>query len=178
MWNISFPCTLPNQKWCVAKTNPGSWIWCLWQWKMYLELIVFDSVLNIFRVLNTNHKLNDLTSKATTFKAFIPLAFLTLHPGLQAALLNQRVSILTHEHTQATAVAARERCPQTPPGERMDCRRADSDLCLKWHFTQSLQNVFKTTKAFYVISLNVYFIRIQICNKTICIKIKLLWICC
>lgn len=75
---------------------------------MYFELIVFDSVLNIFRVLNTNHKLNDLTSKATTLKAFIPLVLLTLHPGLRAALVNQSSSIFTHKHMQATAVASRE----------------------------------------------------------------------
>lgn len=35
---------------------------------MYFELIVFILFLNIFRVINTNHKLNDLTSKTTTLK--------------------------------------------------------------------------------------------------------------
>lgn len=51
-------------------------------------------------------------------------------------------------------------CVQTSAGERLDCRRAEpghyarNDISLK-----VFKNVFKTTKAFDVISLNVYFFK-------------------
>lgn len=177
MWNTNFHCSPPNQKLCIAKTKSRFMNMVSIILKHVLWAYCFYSVLNIFRVLNTNHKLNDLTSKATTLKGlhFISIPHSAARCEKQLRWIN--ISVFTCKHIQVAFLVFLELCSDFSRGTDGLQESRIGPLCLKWHFTESLQNVFKTTKAFYVISLNVYFLKIQICNKTICIKIKLLLIC-
>ena len=175
MWNTSFHCSPRNQKLCVAKAKPRFMDVVSVTGRHVLWVSCFSSVWDMFRVLNTNHKLNDLTSKATALKGLHLKSIRVLRPGVRSSSVQAEYQCLTCRHIQALPWVL-ESCVQTSAGERMDGRGAELDHCA-WNDI-SLQNVFKTTKAFCVIPLNVYFLKIQICNKTICIKIKLLLICC
>lgn len=75
----------------------------------------FYSVWSIFRVLNMNHRLNDLLPRAVTAKAFVSIP----HPASW-----QR---FTPEHTRATLQLLMS-CVTAPTGSgQVGRRRADSD---------------------------------------------------
>lgn len=127
MWNTNFHCSPPNQKLCIAKTKSRFMNMVSIILKHVLWAYCFYSVLNIFRVLNTNHKLNDLTSKATTLKG---LHFISI-PHSAARCEKQlrwiRISVFLHASTFRWLSWFFSSCVQTSAGERTDCRRAESD---------------------------------------------------
>lgn len=127
MWNISFHCSPPNQQLCVAKTKPRFMNMVSITVKHVLWAYCFYSVLNIFRVLNTNHKLNDLTSKATTLKGLHLISIPHSAARCEKQLCWIKISVFLHVSTFRRFPWFFMSCVQTSAGERMDCRRAELD---------------------------------------------------
>lgn len=109
---------------------------------------------------NTNHKLNDLTSKATTLKGLHLLSIPHSAAQCEKQLHQIKVSVFLPVSTfRRLPCFFSELCSDFSRATAGLQESRTGPLCLKWPFTKSLQNVFKTTKAFDVISLNVYFFK-------------------
>lgn len=114
-------------------------------------------MLSIFRVLNTNRKRNDLTSWCRKGLRLSGIARSAVWCGIGSTGL-ECLCFPQRTHRQFPGFLGS--CVQGLEGGQMGPRRADSDhYALNDISLKAFKIFFKTTKAFSVISLNVYFFK-------------------